>query len=138
MGLKTLLAQPDNTAASAEYDKIIQATTDAAIAVERERVVAHLENLDHSKDVVVKAIKDGEAYNTATQSTYMNAMMKASHGEDRSNDNPEGVDPPDGGDDLDGGAEAQANAALGAGLDSALESAQAGGSAAKSSTHFDY
>ena len=77
--------------AKKQYDAAIASAEADATSKERSRVKAHLSSLDHSKDIVIKAITEGAAYDQAAMATYMNAGIKATHGQDRSDDNADGI-----------------------------------------------
>lgn len=97
MSLETLLT--DNPEARAELDARIKAAVDGATTAERSRVCAHLENMSHSPEVVVKAIKEGDDFGPVQMSAYMNAMTNTAHGKKKTKDNPGAVTTDD---DLEG------------------------------------
>ena len=120
MSLATLLQ--DDSAAKVEFDAAIKAAADQAESGERTRVVAHLENIGHSKDAVVKAIKEGSPFDAAAGSIYMNAAIKKQHGNAAVGDNAGELDTADGDAAAGGGgAGGDAAAAVAAVVDKTLD-----------------
>jgi len=79
----------DNPELKAEHDKAIE----DAVGAERTRVTAHLQNIEHSRDVVIEAITKGTPFDASTMSTYMNAAAKHKTGQAASADNPGSLTP---------------------------------------------
>jgi len=79
----------DNPEAKAEHEEAVK----KAVEGERTRVSAHLKNIEHSKDVVIKSITEGKPFDESAISTYMNAAAKHKAGEDATADNLEGLTP---------------------------------------------
>lgn len=105
MGLRALLSE--NPDARAEYDAELKGAKDEGIKEgvkeERTRVTAHMSNIEHSKDVVVKAITEGAPFDQAAMSAYMNAGLAQTHGKGAVQENPGQVVTDDGGDGLGDG-----------------------------------
>ena len=89
MDLQTLFSE--NPDAREQHEKLVAAAVKDAVTDERDRAVAHLGSIEHSKDAVVKAITDGEPYGNAAQSQYMNAAIVAKQGGAAAADNPNAV-----------------------------------------------
>lgn len=109
MGLRELLN--DNPDAAEEHAKALADAEGAGVSKERTRVKAHIAQIEHSKDAVVKAITEGDDFDAATMSEYMLAATKTSQGSARTKDNPGAVKTGDGADDLGGDDKKQALAA---------------------------
>ena len=110
MSLRTLLE--GDADARAEHDALVVAARETGQTDERTRVTAHLANIEHSKDIVVKAISEGTTYDAAAGSVYMNAGLKAAQGGARVLDNAGNVVTNDGDDKLDGDVKEKAVAAV--------------------------
>ena len=118
MSLRTLL--DGDAEAQAEHDALVVAAKKAGQDDERTRVTAHLANIEHSKDVVIKAVTEGTPYDSAAGSIYMNAGLKAVQGDARVLDNAGNVVTDDGPDAL-AAAEKAKVAAVAAAVDKSLE-----------------
>lgn len=74
------------------YAMAIQAGKDEGIKQERKRVTAHAQWLDVDKDNAVKAILDGEDFDTTSLSKYTKASMNLNQVNAAAADNPAGID----------------------------------------------
>lgn len=106
----------ENPEVRKEVEGLVADAVKAAVGGERDRVVAHLNNIAHSPETVVKAITEGTEFSQAVQSEYMNAMHKVATGQKTVKDNP-GKVIAGGGDDDDPAAK---EAAMGGVLDTLL------------------
>ena len=120
MTLRALL--DENPEAKVEHDAELKGARAQGATDERTRVTAHMANIEHSKDVVVKAIAEGTPFDQASMSVYMNAGLALQHGKKIVKENPGAVTTVDD-EEVDSGIKGGSEVALSKSLDGALEAA---------------